>query len=117
MPLCRFCPLRQKGWDVYEYLSGLYEELKSWVLVYWRIWGVINYLTCLCCKQVNIATLEVNVKKYFTLTLRFIRMLFVCALASCQSFYRHAPNTLPHLHKLCLTQFCFPLWEKMVPSD
>ncbi|XP_053093632.1 SANT and BTB domain regulator of class switch recombination [Pangasianodon hypophthalmus] len=43
---------RQKGWDVHEYLNSLYEELKSWVLVYWRIWGTINYLTCSCCKQV-----------------------------------------------------------------
>ncbi|XP_034537375.1 uncharacterized protein KIAA1841 homolog isoform X2 [Notolabrus celidotus] len=43
---------RQKSWDVHEYLSGLYEELKSWVLVYWRIWGTINYLTCSRCQQV-----------------------------------------------------------------
>ncbi|KAK3563688.1 hypothetical protein QTP86_034395 [Hemibagrus guttatus] len=43
---------KQKGWDVHEYLNSLYEELKSWVLVYWRIWGIINYLTCVCCKQV-----------------------------------------------------------------
>ncbi|XP_065815539.1 SANT and BTB domain regulator of class switch recombination [Labrus bergylta] len=43
---------RQRSWDVHEYLSGLYEELKSWVLVYWRIWGTINYLTCSRCQQV-----------------------------------------------------------------
>ncbi|XP_017332305.1 SANT and BTB domain regulator of class switch recombination isoform X3 [Ictalurus punctatus] len=43
---------RQKGWDIHEYLNSLYEELKSWVLVYWRIWGAINYLTCSYCKQV-----------------------------------------------------------------
>ncbi|KAK1793697.1 hypothetical protein P4O66_011464 [Electrophorus voltai] len=43
---------RHKGWDVHEYLNSLYEELKSWVLVYWRIWGTINFLTCSCCKQV-----------------------------------------------------------------
>ncbi|TSU37056.1 hypothetical protein Baya_12880 [Bagarius yarrelli] len=43
---------RQKGWDVHEYLNSLFEELKSWVLVYWRIWGTINYLNCSCCKQV-----------------------------------------------------------------
>ncbi|XP_066528340.1 SANT and BTB domain regulator of class switch recombination isoform X2 [Hoplias malabaricus] len=43
---------RDKGWDVHEFLNGLYEELKSWVLVYWRIWGNINFLTCSCCKQV-----------------------------------------------------------------
>ncbi|KAI5622822.1 hypothetical protein C0J50_17700, partial [Silurus asotus] len=43
---------RQKNWDIHEYINSLYEELKSWVLVYWRIWGAINYLTCSCCKQV-----------------------------------------------------------------
>nr|XP_057916954.1 SANT and BTB domain regulator of class switch recombination isoform X2 [Doryrhamphus excisus] len=42
---------RQKNWDVNEYISGLYEELKSWVLVYWRIWGTINCLTCSRCQQ------------------------------------------------------------------
>ncbi|TKS85227.1 hypothetical protein D9C73_020116 [Collichthys lucidus] len=43
---------RQKTWDVHEYITDLYEELKSWVLVYWRIWGTINYLTCNRCQQV-----------------------------------------------------------------
>ncbi|XP_074532714.1 SANT and BTB domain regulator of class switch recombination isoform X2 [Halichoeres trimaculatus] len=43
---------RQKSWDVHDYLSCQYEELKSWVLVYWRIWGTINYLTCSRCQQV-----------------------------------------------------------------
>lgn len=46
-----FCHSRHKAWDVHEYVIGLYEELKSWVLVYWRIWGTINYLTCSRCKQ------------------------------------------------------------------
>ncbi|MEQ2266250.1 hypothetical protein XENORESO_005110 [Xenotaenia resolanae] len=43
---------RQKSWDVHEYITALYEELKSWVLVYWRIWGTINFLTCSRCQQV-----------------------------------------------------------------
>ncbi|KAM9317826.1 SANT and BTB domain regulator of class switch recombination isoform 1-T2 [Pholidichthys leucotaenia] len=43
---------RQKCWDVHDFITGLYEELKSWVLVYWRIWGTINYLTCSRCQQV-----------------------------------------------------------------
>ncbi|XP_042290344.1 uncharacterized protein KIAA1841 homolog isoform X1 [Thunnus maccoyii] len=42
---------RQKNWDVHEYITSLYEELKSWVLVYWRIWGTVNYLTCSRCQQ------------------------------------------------------------------
>ncbi|XP_041645797.1 uncharacterized protein KIAA1841 isoform X2 [Cheilinus undulatus] len=47
---------RQRSWDVHDYLSGLYEELKSWVLVYWRIWGTINYLTCSRCQQVFVCS-------------------------------------------------------------
>ncbi|XP_031674678.1 uncharacterized protein KIAA1841 isoform X2 [Oncorhynchus kisutch] len=43
---------RQKRWEVHDYMTGLYEELKSWVLVYWRIWGTINHLTCSHCQQV-----------------------------------------------------------------
>lgn len=49
--MCLFV-CRQKSWDVHEYITGLYEELKSWVLVYWRIWRTINYLTCFRCQQV-----------------------------------------------------------------
>ncbi|MEQ2200342.1 hypothetical protein XENOCAPTIV_027926, partial [Xenoophorus captivus] len=45
---------RQKSWDVHEYITALYEELKSWVLVYWRIWGTINFLTCSRCQQVRV---------------------------------------------------------------
>uniref|UniRef100_A0A673ZX07 SANT and BTB domain regulator of CSR n=1 Tax=Salmo trutta TaxID=8032 RepID=A0A673ZX07_SALTR len=44
---------RQKRWEVHDYMTGLYEELKSWVLVYWRIWGTINHLTCSHCQQVG----------------------------------------------------------------
>ncbi|XP_047458198.1 SANT and BTB domain regulator of class switch recombination isoform X2 [Mugil cephalus] len=47
---------RQKSWDVHEYITSLYEELKSWVLVYWRIWGAINYLTCSRCQQVFVCS-------------------------------------------------------------
>ncbi|KAL0983750.1 hypothetical protein UPYG_G00132240 [Umbra pygmaea] len=47
-----FTHSRQKSWDVHEYIAGLYEELKCWVLVYWRIWGTINHLTCSLCQQV-----------------------------------------------------------------
>uniref|UniRef100_I3J4D5 SANT and BTB domain regulator of CSR n=1 Tax=Oreochromis niloticus TaxID=8128 RepID=I3J4D5_ORENI len=54
---------RQKSWDVHEYITGLYEELKSWVLVYWRIWGTINYLTCFRCQQVFVCA-ELTQCKY-----------------------------------------------------
>ncbi|CAN9499579.1 unnamed protein product [Ophioblennius macclurei] len=43
---------RQKSWDVHEYITSLHDELKSWVLVYWRIWGTVNHLTCSRCQQV-----------------------------------------------------------------
>ncbi|KAG5831088.1 uncharacterized protein KIAA1841 homolog isoform X1 [Anguilla anguilla] len=47
---------RHKNWDVHDYLNSLYEELKSWTLVYWRIWGTINSLTCSCCGQVFVCS-------------------------------------------------------------
>ncbi|KAG8443966.1 hypothetical protein GDO86_009232 [Hymenochirus boettgeri] len=43
--------LRDKTWDIHEYLTGLFEELKSWRDVYWRLWGTINWMTCSRCKQ------------------------------------------------------------------
>ncbi|XP_041922473.1 uncharacterized protein KIAA1841 [Alosa sapidissima] len=54
---------RHKGWEIHDFLNGLYEELKSWVLVYWRIWGTINSLTCSCCKQTFLCT-ELSHCKY-----------------------------------------------------
>nr|XP_015218330.1 PREDICTED: uncharacterized protein KIAA1841 homolog [Lepisosteus oculatus]XP_015218331.1 PREDICTED: uncharacterized protein KIAA1841 homolog [Lepisosteus oculatus]XP_015218332.1 PREDICTED: uncharacterized protein KIAA1841 homolog [Lepisosteus oculatus]XP_015218333.1 PREDICTED: uncharacterized protein KIAA1841 homolog [Lepisosteus oculatus] len=47
---------REKNWEIHDYLISLYEELKSWNLVYWRIWGTINSLTCSQCKQVFLCT-------------------------------------------------------------
>ncbi|XP_051579581.1 SANT and BTB domain regulator of class switch recombination-like isoform X2 [Myxocyprinus asiaticus] len=58
-----FTHTRHKAWEVHEYLNELYEELKSWVLVYWRIWGTINFLTCTCCKQAFLCT-ELGQCKY-----------------------------------------------------
>uniref|UniRef100_A0A9J8A8J0 SANT and BTB domain regulator of CSR n=1 Tax=Cyprinus carpio carpio TaxID=630221 RepID=A0A9J8A8J0_CYPCA len=51
-----FTHTRHKAWEVHEFVNGLYEELKSWVLVYWRIWGTINFLTCSRCKQAFLCT-------------------------------------------------------------
>ncbi|KAF4016329.1 hypothetical protein G4228_007794 [Cervus hanglu yarkandensis] len=42
---------RDKTWDVHEYLNSLFEELKSWRDVYWRLWGTVNWLTCSRCYQ------------------------------------------------------------------
>uniref|UniRef100_UPI00398F873A SANT and BTB domain regulator of class switch recombination isoform X2 n=1 Tax=Pristiophorus japonicus TaxID=55135 RepID=UPI00398F873A len=44
--------IRDKSWDVHEYLNSLYEDLKSWQGVYWRLWGTINWLHCTRCKKV-----------------------------------------------------------------
>uniref|UniRef100_A0A3B5Q192 SANT and BTB domain regulator of CSR n=1 Tax=Xiphophorus maculatus TaxID=8083 RepID=A0A3B5Q192_XIPMA len=54
---------RKKSWDVHEYTTALYEELKSWVHVYWRIWGTINHLTCSRCQQVFVCA-ELTQCKY-----------------------------------------------------
>ncbi|XP_073905892.1 SANT and BTB domain regulator of class switch recombination isoform X3 [Castor canadensis] len=43
--------IRDKTWDVHEYLNTLFEELKSWRDVYWRLWGTINWLNCSRCYQ------------------------------------------------------------------
>ncbi|XP_072363891.1 SANT and BTB domain regulator of class switch recombination isoform X3 [Scyliorhinus torazame] len=43
---------RDKSWDVHEYINSLYEDLKSWQDVYWRLWGTINWLPCARCKKV-----------------------------------------------------------------
>ncbi|XP_062912046.1 SANT and BTB domain regulator of class switch recombination isoform X2 [Mobula hypostoma] len=43
---------RDKNWEVHEYLNSLYEDLKSWQDVYWRLWGTINWLPCARCKKV-----------------------------------------------------------------
>ncbi|XP_036057281.1 uncharacterized protein KIAA1841 homolog isoform X3 [Onychomys torridus] len=48
--------IRDKTWDVHEYLNSLFEELKSWRDVYWRLWGTINWLTCSRCYQAFLCT-------------------------------------------------------------
>ncbi|KAH0622881.1 hypothetical protein JD844_025706 [Phrynosoma platyrhinos] len=47
---------RDKSWDIHEYLLSLFEELKSWRDVYWRLWGTINWLTCSRCNQTFLCT-------------------------------------------------------------
>ncbi|XP_005525509.1 PREDICTED: uncharacterized protein KIAA1841 homolog [Pseudopodoces humilis] len=48
--------IRDKTWEVHEYLIGLHEELKSWRDVYWRLWGTVNWLTCSRCNQSFLCT-------------------------------------------------------------
>ncbi|XP_044285260.1 uncharacterized protein KIAA1841 homolog [Varanus komodoensis] len=48
--------IRDKSWDIHEYLLSLFEELKSWRDVYWRLWGTVNWLTCSRCNQTFLCT-------------------------------------------------------------
>ncbi|XP_035752861.1 uncharacterized protein KIAA1841 homolog isoform X1 [Egretta garzetta] len=48
--------IRDKTWEVHEYLIGLHEELKSWRDVYWRLWGTVNWLPCSRCNQSFLCT-------------------------------------------------------------
>ncbi|KAM6279458.1 SANT and BTB domain regulator of class switch recombination [Porphyrio hochstetteri] len=48
--------IRDKTWEVHEYLIALHEELKSWRDVYWRLWGTVNWLTCSRCSQSFLCT-------------------------------------------------------------
>ncbi|XP_072024179.1 SANT and BTB domain regulator of class switch recombination-like [Amphiura filiformis] len=43
---------RDTNWDINEFVLRIRNELKSWREVYWRLWGVVNCLTCSRCKQV-----------------------------------------------------------------
>ncbi|XP_060079266.1 SANT and BTB domain regulator of class switch recombination-like [Ylistrum balloti] len=45
------CHVKDKSFDVNEYLLELKAQLKSWREVYWRIWGLINYLSCTRCGE------------------------------------------------------------------
>ncbi|XP_032622629.1 SANT and BTB domain regulator of class switch recombination isoform X1 [Chelonoidis abingdonii] len=47
---------RDKTWEVHEYLISLYEKLKSLRDVYWRLWGIINWLSCSRCNQSFLCT-------------------------------------------------------------
>ena len=40
-----------KHWDVNDFLLDLKQELKTWRDVYWRLWGIINFLNCTRCNQ------------------------------------------------------------------
>ncbi|XP_056008643.1 SANT and BTB domain regulator of class switch recombination-like isoform X5 [Ostrea edulis] len=46
-----FCHTRDQNFDANDYLLELKGQLKSWRDVYWRIWGMINFLTCTRCKE------------------------------------------------------------------
>uniref|UniRef100_A0A8C4ND70 Uncharacterized protein n=1 Tax=Eptatretus burgeri TaxID=7764 RepID=A0A8C4ND70_EPTBU len=43
--------LQEPNWDISDYLSDLYKQLKSWQKVYWYLWGTINFLKCSSCDK------------------------------------------------------------------
>ena len=44
-----FCHIRDSTFDVNDFLLELKGQLKSWREVYWRVWGLTNYLSCTRC--------------------------------------------------------------------
>lgn len=41
---------RSPSWNLSKYIDLMYEEFKSWKVVYWRLWGLCHFLTCRECK-------------------------------------------------------------------
>ncbi|KAJ8312380.1 hypothetical protein KUTeg_009753 [Tegillarca granosa] len=46
-----YCHIKDNSFDINDYLLELKTQLKNWREVYWRIWGLINYLTCTRCLE------------------------------------------------------------------
>lgn len=43
--------VREPSWDLNYYITQLFKELKSWRLVYWKLWGHAHYLYCCLCEM------------------------------------------------------------------
>lgn len=41
---------RSPSWNLSNYIYLMYEELKCWKVVYWRLWGLCHFLKCSECK-------------------------------------------------------------------
>ncbi|KAG8259411.1 hypothetical protein J6590_014881 [Homalodisca vitripennis] len=37
---------QSSSWDLSRYIELMFEELGSWRVVYWRLWGMCHFLTC-----------------------------------------------------------------------
>lgn len=46
-----YCHVRDKTFDINDYLLEQKVLLKSWRDVYWRVWGIINYRMCSRCHE------------------------------------------------------------------
>ncbi|XP_055844997.1 SANT and BTB domain regulator of class switch recombination isoform X2 [Episyrphus balteatus] len=42
---------RDAAWDLSNYISSLFKELKSWRKVYWKLWGHCHFLYCCICES------------------------------------------------------------------
>ncbi|XJO78250.1 hypothetical protein BDV3_002724 [Batrachochytrium dendrobatidis] len=40
------------NFDLYEYIVAMYISVNSWEMVYWRIWGYLNHMTCSSCHKI-----------------------------------------------------------------
>lgn len=40
---------RDLSWNLSEYITFLYGDLKSWRKVYWKLWGDCHFLKCTIC--------------------------------------------------------------------
>ena len=74
--------VRDGSWDVNDYLCDLKAELKSWREVYWRLWGLINYLSCSRCGETFSCT---ELGLFACLIAKTWACCYLCELCSCQS--------------------------------
>ncbi|XP_055915640.1 SANT and BTB domain regulator of class switch recombination [Eupeodes corollae] len=42
---------RDTTWDLSNYVTSLFKELKSWRKVYWKLWGHCHFLYCCICES------------------------------------------------------------------
>ncbi|CAH0389075.1 unnamed protein product [Bemisia tabaci] len=42
---------REQGWTLGDHIRGLYNDLKTWRRVYWRLWAECHHLFCLTCNN------------------------------------------------------------------
>ena len=44
-----FSHTRDPDWDINDFLLEMKSQLHSWRDVYWRVWGIVNFLQCAHC--------------------------------------------------------------------
>ena len=46
-----FSHSRDPEWDINDFLLEMKSQLHSWRDVYWRVWGIVNFLQCARCNE------------------------------------------------------------------